>query len=84
MLFQRTNGLYTSVGGFGPLGNKVFLEECRLAVAEKVLRGQNRRKDRYTRIQLHAHQAVDHRAGDKLMPVNATVNNQSAGDDPAY
>ena len=28
MLFQRTNGLYASVGGFGPLRNKVFLKNA--------------------------------------------------------
>ena len=42
MLFQRTDGLYASVGSFRALRYKVLPEKFRLSVAQKVLWGQYR------------------------------------------
>ena len=48
----------------------------------KLMRRQNNGQSGYIGIQLHAHQTINHCARDKFVTINATIDDQPAGDDP--
>jgi len=52
-----------------------------LLVLVEMLRRQNRRDHRDSRLQLHPHQAADHRLGNKLIAVDAAVDHKARGND---
>ncbi len=51
-----------------------------VVVLVEVARREHRRQHRHLRVQLHAHQAVDHGRRDELMAVDAAIDYQGAGD----
>ena len=66
----------------GTLDHKVLGKKALVVgMVVKILRRQHRRDHRHARVQLHPHQAVDHRVGHKLMAVDAAVHHQRAGHD---
>ena len=47
----------------------------------KLVRSQRDRKDRHTGLQLRLHHARDNGGGDKIMTLDATINDESGTDD---
>ncbi len=46
-----------------------------------MMRREHDREHRHFGFQLNLHQAADHRLGDELVAVDATVHHQAGGDD---
>jgi hypothetical protein len=79
---MRRQRLRAGARGLGPLGHEVLAEEGAVRlVLVKVLGRQHHREHRHALVQLHAHQGVDHRAGDEFVAVDAAIDHQRAGDD---
>ena len=65
-------------GGLGPLDAKVPEEVVVMfLVFMKIVRRQYHRQHRNPGFQLHLHQAVDHRTGNKIVAVDAAINDQA-------
>jgi hypothetical protein len=82
---QRPRGAPVAGAGVGHLGallDEVRREEALMRlVFMEVARRQHGCEDRHVGVELHPHQSVDHRRGHELVPVDAAVDDQPAGDD---
>ena len=79
---MRLDRVGAGAGGLGALGLEMVEEEAAMGlVLVEVVRGEDGRDDRDAGLQLHLHQAADHRFGDELVAVDAAVDDQAGGDD---
>jgi hypothetical protein len=70
------------VRSFPPLDHKMILEEADMGLGFlEVMRCQNHRQDRHVGGELHFHDRIDHRCGDKIVPVDAAVDDEGTADD---
>ena len=77
---MHRQGLVAGAGGFGAFFDEVAAEEIAVrGVLVVVLGREHHREHGHARIQLHAHQRVDHGGRDEVVAVNATVHHQRAG-----
>lgn len=67
---------------FDALLDEVGAEELEVVgMLVEVARREHSRQHRHVGVELHAHQAVDHGAGDELVAVDAAIDHQRAADD---
>lgn len=75
---QAGHGLQASLGGFGPLGKEMRGEKAPVfLVLVKMQRRQHRREHRYPSRELHRHEAADYGVSNKIVAINAAINDQS-------